>query len=326
MGLIFGQKKVLKESLEGQAQSKFVGYSLAYPFALALASFSCLKGPSFMQTQTESSKNTRSPADTIVDSIKTSATINRVIVPMTFEGSKSKGKVDANSPNVQVIQASENSKIAGSQVEFPPGSLAIDTEISMQPGQQVATDQSLQSLAIDSQVASKSTPMVVTSSVALDTSSPFSLTLPIPNTGSSLVSEFPQFGLADPLSNLVIFYNVQIAAENRNVAGIIPRRDIEIVNGYARIFTRHFGTFQTAILTKPVESPVQIAAVPLPPPPNPMSNDSGIASRRYYVKGPATTSGGQSSIIRAWVPTVSPMIVGTTSTLTVGVMSYPSPE
>ncbi len=326
MGLYIGQKRELKESLEGQPQNKFVGYSLFYPIAVALASFSCLKGPSFMQTQAESSKNTRSPADTIVDSVKTSATINRVIVPVTLEGSKSKGKVEANNPNVQVIQASENSKIAGSQIEFPPGSLAIDTEISVQPGQQIATDQSLQSLAIDSQVASKSTPMVVTSSVALDTSSPFSVTMPLPNTGSSLVGEFPQFGLADPLSNLVIFYNVHIAAENRNVAGIIPRRDIEIVNGYARIFTRHFGTFQTAILTKPVEAPVQIAAAPLPPPPNPMTNDNGIASRRYYVKGPATTSGGQSSMIRTWVPSVTPMIVGTTSTLTVGISSYPSPE
>lgn len=303
---------------------------LNYPYGLVLSlgllgfTTGCLKGPSFMQTQSESSKNTRTPADTLVDSSKSSGTISRTIVSTIIEGSKSKGTVNASSQNAQVVQASSNSKIAGAQVEFPPGSIAIDTEITIQPGLQVATEQTLQSLSIDSQVASRASPMVVTSSVAIDTESPFSVTLPLPNSGLTLTKDFPQFGLADPMSNLVIFYNVQIAAENRFISGVIPRRDIEVINGYARIFTRHFGTFQSAIMTKPIDAPVQVAAASIPPPQTPISTDPAFTPRRYYVNGPASSSAGKATAFRNWIPTVTPMMVGTTTTLTVGVRSYPS--
>lgn len=289
------------------------------------AFYGCLRGPSFLGGN-KKSRNSRSPIENVVTTTETSSTVHRVIVPTTVEGSRAKATIEGNSQNTQVVQASANSKIAGAQVEFPPGTVSISTEIAIQPGQAVATEQTLQSLAIDAKVASRAPSLVVTSTVALDTTAPFSVTLPVPSAGLTLATEFPQFGMNDPLGYLVVFYNVFIAAENRYVAGVIPRKEIEMVNGYARIMTRHFGTFQTALMTKPLETAAQVAAAPLPPPPVAANGETISMSKRYYIDGAATTSVGAVSDFRSWFASVSPMMVGTSSTMVVGVRSYPGPE
>jgi len=231
-----------------------------------------------------------------------------------------------------VIEASPNSSLAGSRVEFPPGVLAIDTEVSVQPGSQVATAQTIQSLAVDTQVLSKATPIAITSTVAIDTESPFSVSLPLPSTASLLDPQTAEGRLflgegsqSSPLDRLVVFFNVQIANENRSVQGIIPRSDIEIVNGYATILTKHFGTFQTAILSKKIETLVQAPANPLPIPP-----DNAIAEtpapRRYYIKGARTIGSSVNSTIQTWVPFMTPArVTSTTTTLMSGLASYPEP-
>lgn len=297
---------------------------------LSLSLISCLRGPSFMNNTSSSQKNFRQPAESIVDLSQNSGTPNRVILTTSVEGAKATAKLDSKSQNTQVILASPNSSLSGSQVEFPPGVLAIDTEVSVQPGYQVATTQTIQSLAVDTQVLSKTTPIAVTSSIAIDTESPFTVSLPIPNTTSlldPLTSEgklFLEGGIStNPLDRLVVFFNVQIAAENRAVQGIIPRTNIEIVNGYARILTKHFGTFQAAILSKKIETQVQAPANPLPIPP-----DNAIAEtpapRRYYIKGARTIGSSSNTTIQTWIPMMTPArVTSSTTTLMSGVASYP---
>ena len=83
------------------------------------------------------------------------------------------GLVTANSVNSQLLQASDSSLIAGSSVLFPPGSLAIDTTVTLAPGSPLTNSAFEKSVGVSSTATAASQPVVLAASVQQDANLPF---------------------------------------------------------------------------------------------------------------------------------------------------------
>ncbi len=236
------------------------------PVGLLVASvLSCMKGPGFMkQGPKEEEKQPASETEEL----------KKVIVQTVDAGAGAVvGNLTASSGDIQVIQASGDGDIAGSQAEFPPGAVAIDTAITLGPGVSIATPSNLNSLALDPEIASAAPSVSISSSITLDTSSGFTMQIPVPS-GSGL-------HLQDALANLIVIYKVKKVADNGEFSGLLTRGQLEIVGGYVRFTTTFFGTFQAIITKKLVEEAKEVAVKAEPK-----------FKKTFYTKGFATAVNG----------------------------------
>lgn len=216
-------------------------------FVVALA-FSCMKGRGFM-TQGPSEEEKKTAAE--------SGEVKKIVVETIDAGAGAvTGNLTASSVDVQVVQANSDSAIAGSQVEFPPGSLTIDTQITLGPGVSIATSSNLGQLALDPDFAAVAPSVSISSSVAIDTTSGFTMQIPVPSQSG--------LHLQDALANLIVLYKVKKVAENGEFTGLFTRRQLELVDGYVRFSTTFFGTYQAIITKKLVEEAKEIAVKPEP--------------------------------------------------------------
>ncbi|MCX6129116.1 MAG: hypothetical protein NTX25_08655, partial [Proteobacteria bacterium] len=175
--------------------------------------------------------------------------------------------LSAGSAFTQELEASNASTISGTVLQFPPGSLSINTDISLEEGSAVATSSTASALNLGSSISNAGAAVVINSSAAVDPVQPFVLKI---NLGSG------NLNLADATENLIVIYKVQIFAENRFVLGVLPRSALTIEGQKVSFSAQYFGVFQTAYAEKPVleESKVTVAeaiqtkreAVTLPPP------------------------------------------------------------
>ncbi len=236
------------------------------PVGLLVASaLSCMKGPGFMQ---QGPKEAEEPAATKTEELK------KFLVQTVDAGAGAVvGNLTASSGDIQVIQASGDSDIAGSLAEFPPGSLAVDTSITLGPGVSIATPSNLNQLALDPEIVASAPSVTISSSVALDTSSGFTMQIPVPS-GSGL-------SLQDALANLVVIYKIKKVADNGDFSGLLTRGHLEIAGGYVRFTTTFFGTFQAIITKKLVEETKEVAVKAEPK-----------FKKTFYTKGFATATLG----------------------------------
>jgi hypothetical protein len=157
--------------------------------------------------------------------------------------------VDANSASTQLVTASNNSSVKGSSVSFPPGSLAISTSITLEEGASVATPAFAAELNLGTDLTKSGTAVTLNAGTATDAKLPFKLSIPLP----------VSLALAEDWANLVVLYKVTVVAGATNVIGVIPRSEIEIVDGTAQISTQYFGSFQAAITKDVVTEKKEIA-------------------------------------------------------------------
>jgi hypothetical protein len=247
----------------------------------------------------------------------------KVLVATREAAGAATGLVAPSSDVTQVVKASSNSGISGVAVEFPPGAVAIATEITVAPGENIASNAVVSQLQIANEVTSAGTPVAVTSSVPMDTAVAFTIALPIPDDSA--------MALADPLAKLVVLYRI-VTADGSDLTGVITRGKIDIKDGYARIATRFFGTYQ-AILTKELvveakELPSAEVVTEQAPEPAPESEqvepseEAKPAKRRYYVRGAAgasfETGMARNGTFQAWVHGLSPARVGHGARLSTG--------
>jgi hypothetical protein len=208
------------------------------------------------------------------------------------------------------VKASDSGSIAGTTVAFPPGSLAVATDISISPGENLSSSAILSALALGTNVTASGAAVTIDSSVAMDTAQPFRVSLSLPD-GASLTDN-------DALANLIVLYKVKIAETGELVTGLIPRSDINTEGGRAEISTRHFGSFQ-AILTESLVA--EAKEVPTPAP-------SAVA-RSYFIRGAMAATfgadGQRTENFQGWALGMTPMKVGTTATLTTGIVARPVP-
>lgn len=146
-------------------------------------------------------------------------------------------KIGAGSTETQTLTAREGSSIAGANASFPPGSFSSETEISLAQGTDVGTSDFLTKLSLTSDaIANAAAAVSITASPGTVANQDFSLSLPMP-VAAALSLQDETFG------NLAIVFT-----GNGGIAGIIGRAQIELVNGFAVIRTRQFGTFQAVMM------------------------------------------------------------------------------
>jgi hypothetical protein len=283
------------------------------PFGLLAG---CFEGPGFLKQGTS------------VQQDRTGAGEPVVVATMESNGVAT-GAIDPNSTAPQQINASDNSAIAGANIVFPPGALAIETEVSIKEGDALVTDDTFAQLGIDGDGAVGAPSVAVTSSEAIDATVPFTIALPIPDQSS-----LRGFALQDGLDNLVVLYKVTRVDAGGDFNGLIPRDEIEIDGGYAVVKSKYFGVYQAVITAKKVEAAVEVASDF-----EPTATETSVATdtetsvatstdtevdeptffRVYFTRGPAIASfggdAGTKSGLRTWVPWLTPARVGQGSQL-----------
>ncbi len=142
--------------------------------------------------------------------------------------------LSADSALAQTMQYAD-----GSSITFPPGSLAISSTISIEPGSTLAGAATASSVGATS-LTQASSAYVVSASSGVDASSPFTISLGIGGTSLRLNNS------GDPYAYLVVIYKIINQSDGRNYVGFLPRSAISIVNGKAKFETRFFGAYQLA--------------------------------------------------------------------------------
>jgi hypothetical protein len=148
------------------------------------------------------------------------------------------------------VNASKVSAIAGTAIGFPPGSIAISTNITIEEGAALASDSFNSEIGIDDSVTvSAAAPtVVIQSEVLMDAASPFTIAITV---GSSLALQ--------DVTNYAVLYNVYVAAQGKNVIGVIPTTDIAIKDGKVTFETIYFGAYQLVKTSAPIDQKKEIA-------------------------------------------------------------------
>jgi len=196
------------------------------------ASGACTDGPGFMkQSAATSVQNKRSGSE---ESITATRDGNGIEV----------ASVKAGANVTQEIKTAGDSPLAGTTISFLPGSLAVDTNISIEEGITLAVSVAAE-FGISNNITSSGTAVAVQSSEGSDALQPFTIAISLPPSGS--------LSLTETLSRLVVIYKVRKESEGVFVAGIVPRDEIAIEGNTAKIKTKYFGVFQTAFTTNVTE-------------------------------------------------------------------------
>lgn len=246
----------------------------------------------------------------------------KVDVNVSVENGQTKGSFSANSFYTQVLEARSGSSISGSSISIPPGALAIDTQISLGDGAGIGNDSTLERLNLDTSVSAQGPAVAIESSVPMDTATPFTISLPIPNiAGLRLTSD-------DPYANLSVIYFVKKVSQGAaSFTGVIPRSQIDLSDGYAKVTTSFFGTFQTIITKAPILKPIEkpIEPVTKPEPPKPVPKEARLA---YFVPGFLSTSfepgrsGQRVEGLQGLFTGYSPAVIGSTAKLSTTLINF----
>ncbi len=227
----------------------------------------CMKGPAFLKQSGSAPKDAAviETAPAVTEPTKPAPEAGSpVAIATTTEGEKTKGAVSSASNLTQVVAAAAGSSIAGTQISFPPGALAIDTEISMEPADvQLAVGNTAEILGIQTTFTASSAAVSIQSAVSQDATVPFTVALDLPSEGNGLRLDDGD----DPYARVVVVYRVLKAELGREFSGMFSRADLTIENGKVSFDTRYFGTFQAAFTEKLVaEAPkeVETGAEPAP--------------------------------------------------------------
>ncbi len=267
---------------------------MVFPLVLS----ACMNGPSFMNHSNESSQ-----------------TDNRnsvVVVNAQDENGVATGSITSESGVTQVLYASSDSSIAGSSISFPPGSLAIDTDVSISVGATIASDETISELGLDNSITAAAPPVTFFSSVALDAAQAFTISLPLPDSSGLRLQESD--------TNIVVFYKVNKVVGGGFFTGIIATENIALDKGYAVVSTNHFGTFQVAYLKRKLTSSVEVASAETPALPTveaipPVK--TVVTKSQTFVRGFLSFSFNnipEKSGLQGWGHTVNPARVGSAGT------------
>ncbi len=214
---------------------------LSFVGLVAASALSCMKGPGFMK---------QGPKEEAKQPATETEELKKILIQTIDAGAGAvSGQLAATSQDIQVIQAGADSGISGSLAEFPPGSVAIDTQVTLGPGVSIATASNLGSLSLDPEIAGAAPSVSISSSIALDTAG-FTMQIPVPS-GSGL-------NLQDALANLIVIYQVQKVADKGEFSGLFTRSQLQIEGGYVRFTTKFFGTYQAIITKSLVAEPVEV--------------------------------------------------------------------
>ncbi len=137
----------------------------------------------------------------------------------------------------QEISAS-GAGLSGISVSFPPGSLAISTDINVQEAVTIATPNTAAALGISGAITGVGASVAIQPSVVADPVNAFTVALQIPSASS--------LRLAGNSANLVAIYKVNVYAKNKILDGVIPLSSLTVEGDKVKFSSRYFGAFQLA--------------------------------------------------------------------------------
>lgn len=211
--------------------------------ALALALAGCLNGPGFFK-QNDATKTNAIALQNAGSTPAVVETADTVVATLS-----------SSSTEAQLVAAPSASAISASRVSFPPGTLAVDTEITIEEGAPLVSSVLADELGLgeSNSISSAGSPVVISSSVVLDAQRPFVVSLGFDSASLNLVGV--------DLDRLIIAFKVFVAAENKTVVGVIPHSEITIENGIASFEIKYFGVYQPAFAEKPIEKRLTVDSV-----------------------------------------------------------------
>lgn len=165
--------------------------------------------------------------------------------------------IGANATEEQKLTAAADSPVAGTSISFPPGSLAVATEVSLGEGVDIASTENVsQQLGLDSgnDVQGIGTPIAITAGEAIEATVPFSVSLNIPEAALTLTQG---------AVNYAVIYKANVVSENSVSLGVIPAPEIAVENGKATFKTKFFGTYQLVKTAVPIVKKVEVAVATL---------------------------------------------------------------
>jgi hypothetical protein len=139
---------------------------------------------------------------------------------------------------VQDFKAAENGAISGTVVSFPPGSLSVDTRVTIEEAASIATATAATLLGLPENIASSGTAVAVLANDSPDLIQPYQITLAMPAA--------PELRLQEDSSTLVVFYKVKVVSNGSLLLGYLPLKNLKIAGTSVSFSASHFGAFQVA--------------------------------------------------------------------------------
>jgi hypothetical protein len=183
-----------------------------------------------------------------------------VVVPVqTNDDGTLTASLSADAGETQAIEAPAGSAVAGTAVNFPPGTLSVSTTVTMEEGTSLAGSDVASDLGLGGvETSSASTAVVISSSANIDATQPFTVNLALDNSAG--------LNLTQAQTQLVVFYKIKkVEAGDATFVGIIPNNELTVANGKIAFKTRFFGSYQavyipaevTTVAEKPATKPIE---------------------------------------------------------------------
>ena len=189
--------------------------------------------------------------------------------PALFQQSEQEGayvSLDANAPEEGVVVAEVSASAAVSQLlsiagdealsgttlTIPPGSLVVDTAITMEQGVSLINDTFLSEIGFSGagELSTGSQSLLVESQTPVNPVGSLAISLPL--SGQALK-------LSD-LTNYSVVYAAYDYKNKRTLAGAIPSSKISVRNNIARFNVNYFGMYQVVKTEKEVKNEISVAS------------------------------------------------------------------
>ena len=145
-------------------------------------------------------------------------------------------QVSSTSSVSQLLSITSGDELAGSTLTIPPGSLAIDMNIVMEPGTSMLTDTFLNEIDLSEagDVSSGSEALLIEPDKPVDPVGSLAISIPLSASPLAVFS----------YSNYSVVYTAFDYKNNRKIAGVMPYDQIKIEGNLARFNVNYFGMYQ----------------------------------------------------------------------------------
>jgi len=197
---------------------------------------------------------------------------------VTGEQTETGVRAKVHGPNLrgQIVNGPAGTALSDASITFPPGSLAIDIDVSMEAGQDLSGDQELLDRGLDGSVVSQSASVNVTSTPPTALLSPFVLALPHPGKSELLMQG---------TGTIIVLYDVTRVSDGVRVRSYFKREDLKVNDKDIRISSRHFGAYQAVYFEPAKAKPAVIARPVLFQPGMTILSFGGSRARVNYFSG-----------------------------------------
>ncbi len=155
-----------------------------------------------------------------------------------------RANVSGDAKTRQIIEGDKDSNLSGGSISFPPGSIAVSSNVSFTSGANIATDSTANSLGIAGGFVSSGISASISADDATTLENPYSLQLPIPS-GASLIGR--------DLSKLAIISRYRKHRDSGHYLGLYRRDELTVKDDKVILRASYFGTYQVVFTKTKVE-------------------------------------------------------------------------